>query len=134
VDTPRLTAEEVKRRMDGGEPVTFLDARADDAWQGGHADTRIDAGASGFSRGAPVRDPPRAIDRYVLHVTTGEVRRPGGAHASRSWLAGGQATARRIRGLAPGGYPVEPKPGLARTVEDVAENLRQAEGDDDIPV
>ena len=28
----RITAQEVKRRMDGGQPVSFIDARSGSAW------------------------------------------------------------------------------------------------------
>lgn len=29
----RITPDEVKRRLDSGEHITFLDARSDDAWR-----------------------------------------------------------------------------------------------------
>ena len=33
MEPQRITADEVKRREDSGEAITFLDARADDAWR-----------------------------------------------------------------------------------------------------
>ncbi len=33
MEVQRITAEEAKRRMDGGEAVVFLDTRADDVWR-----------------------------------------------------------------------------------------------------
>ena len=32
VEVSRVTVEEVKARMDGGEPLTFVDARSPEAW------------------------------------------------------------------------------------------------------
>jgi len=33
MEPQRITAEEVKRRIDSGEAVVFLDTRSDDAWR-----------------------------------------------------------------------------------------------------
>lgn len=33
MEPQRITRDEVKRRMDAGEPIVFLDTRSDDAWR-----------------------------------------------------------------------------------------------------
>ena len=33
MEPQRISADEVKRRLDSGEAVVFIDARADDAWR-----------------------------------------------------------------------------------------------------
>jgi rhodanese-related sulfurtransferase len=50
----RISVEEVKRRLDSGEAVAFLDARADEAWQ--KAEAQIPGS---------IRVPPDAVEAHL---------------------------------------------------------------------
>ncbi len=50
----RISAEEVKRRLDAGEAITFLDSRSDSAWQ--NATLQIPKS---------IRVPPNDVDSYL---------------------------------------------------------------------
>jgi rhodanese-related sulfurtransferase len=56
----RVSAAEAKSRLDAGEPVVFLDTRADDAWR--KADWQIPG-----SR----RVPPDAVERCLHEIPPG---------------------------------------------------------------
>jgi hypothetical protein len=60
MEIPRITPEEVRRRMDGGEKVHFLDARGEDAWAG--SDQKL-PGAQ--------RVPAQNAERYVDNTFSG---------------------------------------------------------------
>jgi len=53
----RVTVEEVKARIDRGEPIAFLDTRSEEAWA--KSDIRI--------KGA-IRVPPKDVDRYLQQI------------------------------------------------------------------
>jgi rhodanese-related sulfurtransferase len=57
----RITAEEVKRRLDSGEAIVFVDARSDDAWR--QAELQIPKA---------IRVPPDATEAHL-----GEIPRRG---------------------------------------------------------
>jgi hypothetical protein len=57
MEPSRITIEEAKRRLDSGEAIAFLDARADDAWR--TADTQIPHS---------VRVPPNAAEAHLDDV------------------------------------------------------------------
>jgi rhodanese-related sulfurtransferase len=56
-ETPRVTVDEVKARLDRGEPIVFLDTRAPDAWE--KSDVRV--------KGA-IRVPPDEVDRHLHEI------------------------------------------------------------------
>lgn len=53
----RVTVDEVMTRLDRGEPITFLDTRAPEAWD--KSDIKI--------KGA-IRVPPKEVDRYLDRI------------------------------------------------------------------
>jgi len=57
MEPDRISKEEVKRRLDAGEPIVFLDTRADDAW------TKADPQISGSTR-----VPPDAVDQHLNEI------------------------------------------------------------------
>jgi rhodanese-related sulfurtransferase len=57
MELDRISKEDVKRRLDAGEPIVFLDTRSDDAWR--KADAQIPG-----SR----RVPPDAVEQYLDEI------------------------------------------------------------------
>jgi len=57
MNVPRITIEELKRRMDAHEPLTVLDSRAPDAWKG--ADSQIPGS---------IRMPPDEVDKHLSEI------------------------------------------------------------------
>jgi rhodanese-related sulfurtransferase len=53
----RISKEDVKRRLDFGEQIVFLDTRADDAWR--KADAQIPGS---------MRVPPDAVERHLHEI------------------------------------------------------------------
>jgi len=51
---PRTATEDVKRRLDAGEHVVFLDSRADEAWRKAHAQIP-----------GSIRIPPDAVEQHL---------------------------------------------------------------------
>jgi 3-mercaptopyruvate sulfurtransferase SseA len=60
VDVPRITAKEVKDRLDKGQAITFVDARSESAWE--EAVAKI-PGA--------IRVPPDEAQKYISDVPKG---------------------------------------------------------------
>jgi rhodanese-related sulfurtransferase len=54
---PRIATDDVKRRLDAGEHVVFLDTRADEAWR--KADTQIPGS---------IRVPPDAVNQHLNKI------------------------------------------------------------------
>ena len=54
---PRITTEDVTRRLDAGEHVVFLDTRSDEAWR--KADTQIPG---------TIRVPPDAVKQHLNEI------------------------------------------------------------------
>lgn len=54
---PRISPEDVKRRLDAGEQTVFLDTRADEAWR--KADTQIPGS---------IRVPPDAVQQHLNQI------------------------------------------------------------------
>ena len=50
----KISADEVKARLDRGEPVVFIDARSQDSWE--HSDVQIPGS---------IRVPPDRADEFV---------------------------------------------------------------------
>jgi rhodanese-related sulfurtransferase len=57
MDVPRITIEDLKRRMDAHEPLTVLDSRAPDAWKG--SDVQIPGS---------IRVPPDDVDEHLAEI------------------------------------------------------------------
>ena len=53
----RISSEDVKRRLDTGEHILFLDTRSDDAW------TKADAQIPGSTR-----VPPDAVEQHLNEI------------------------------------------------------------------
>jgi hypothetical protein len=56
----RITGEEVRARVEAGEPVVFLDARSEESWR--RSDVQIPGS---------IRVPPDDIDRHLDAVPAG---------------------------------------------------------------
>jgi len=57
MDPQRISAEEVKRRLDSGEAIVFVDSRADDAWR--KAEAQIPSS---------IRVPPDAVEANLDQI------------------------------------------------------------------
>ncbi len=57
MEPKRISAEEAKRRLDGGERISFLDSRSDAAWQD-----------AAFQIPGSIRVPPDEIEAYVDEI------------------------------------------------------------------
>jgi rhodanese-related sulfurtransferase len=57
MEPTRISTEDVKRRLDAGERILFLDTRADDAW------TKADAQIPGSTR-----VPPDAVEQHLNEI------------------------------------------------------------------
>jgi hypothetical protein len=57
-----ITAQEVKRRMDGGEAVVLLDSRADEVWR--KAESQVPTS---------IRVPPDAVEPHFSEIPRGEL-------------------------------------------------------------
>ncbi|HEY7791230.1 MAG TPA: rhodanese-like domain-containing protein [Vicinamibacterales bacterium] len=53
----RITATDVKRRLDRGEPITFVDTRAEEAWR--KADAQIPGS---------IRVPPDEVEAHLRDI------------------------------------------------------------------
>jgi rhodanese-related sulfurtransferase len=123
-----ITVEEVKRRLDEGEPVTFVDARDDDAW-----------GASEWQLPRAHRLPPDDIEAFVDDIPLGGLVVPYGTAASDlvdvacALINYGWSDVRPLGGGAEAwrqaGCPTESKPTRRLTPLQVYANLQKAEGD-----
>ena len=75
-DAPRITVEELKRRMDAGEDFTVIDVRNPQGLGGNeHGDTGSDSGALGQTGSEPVQNSQEQTRRGVLHLTKRGVQR-----------------------------------------------------------
>src|SRR5688572_12516843 len=134
MESVRISKEDVKRRLDAGEQIVFLDTRSDDAWR------KADAQIPGSTR-----LPPDAVELHfddipregliVTYCTCTQEK--SSARAAQTLLSHGW---KHVRPLSGGfeawqatGYPVEPKTREPHTPSEIAENLRQAEGEQDLP-
>jgi rhodanese-related sulfurtransferase len=57
MESVRISKEDVKRRMDAGEQIVFLDTRSDDAWR------KADAQIPGSQR-----VPPDAVEQHLDEI------------------------------------------------------------------
>ncbi len=57
MEPQRIAPQEVKRRLDAGEAIVFLDARADEAWR--NADLRVPHS---------LRVPPDAAEQHLREI------------------------------------------------------------------
>ena len=57
MEPQRISVNELKRRLDSGESIAFIDARADDAWQ--RAETRIPGS---------IRVPPDEVEAHLDEI------------------------------------------------------------------
>jgi rhodanese-related sulfurtransferase len=133
MEPQRITKEEVKSRLDTGERILFLDTRSDQAWK--DAQWQI----PGSKRIPPddVSDHFGEIPHDGLIVTYCTwPREKSSARAAQALVEHGWE-ARPLGGgfdeWHKAGLPVEPKVHRAETLREVQENLRQAEGDQDLP-
>ena len=60
MEPQRISADEIKRKMDAGEHIVFLDTRGDEAWR--KADLQI----SGSQR-----IPPDAVEQHIDEIPRG---------------------------------------------------------------
>ncbi len=123
-----ITVEEVKRRLDAGEPIVFLDSRNEESWC--RAEWQIPQ-----ARRVPADDVESRLDEVPpggLVVPYGGTPEDAATVASAlvqyGWtdvrpLIGGSEAWRRA------GYPTEPKPARRLTLFEVSMNLLNAEGD-----
>lgn len=128
-DLAPITAEEAKRRLDGGEPVTFLDARNEDAW-------RKSAWQIPRARRMPADDVAGCLDELPLDgaliVPYGDSSEEG-ARVALALRDFGWTNVRPLLGgpdeWRQAGYPAEPKPARKLTAQEASANLQMAEGD-----
>lgn len=57
MESQRISADQIKRKMDAGERIVFLDTRGDDAWR------KADAQISGSQR-----IPPDAVEQHIDEI------------------------------------------------------------------
>lgn len=57
MESQRISADQITRKMDAGERIVFLDTRADDAWR------KADAQISGSQR-----IPPDAVEQHIDEI------------------------------------------------------------------
>jgi hypothetical protein len=57
MEPKRITAEEVKKRLDAGEAITFLDSRADDSWR-----------TAELQLPKSIRVPPDAVEAHLDQI------------------------------------------------------------------
>ena len=57
MESQRISADQIKRKMDAGERIVFLDTRGDDAWR------KADAQISGAQR-----IPPDAVEQHIDEI------------------------------------------------------------------
>ena len=57
MEPKRITAEEVKKRLDAGETITFLDSRADDSWR-----------TAELQLPKSIRVPPDAVEAHLDQI------------------------------------------------------------------
>jgi rhodanese-related sulfurtransferase len=57
MDIPRITIEDLKRRMDAHEALAVLDSRAADAWK-----------SSGSQVPGSIRVPPDEVDKHLSEI------------------------------------------------------------------
>ena len=62
MESQRISADEIKRKMDAGERIVFLDTRADDAWR------KADAQISGSQR-----IPPDVVELHIDEIPREEL-------------------------------------------------------------
>jgi rhodanese-related sulfurtransferase len=60
-EAPRITAEELRRRMQAGESFTLIDSRNPQAW-----------GESDFKAAGAIRVPPENFEAYLSRIPKGK--------------------------------------------------------------
>ena len=79
MEARRISAQEVKKRMEKGDHFVFIDARNPKAWGiFRYSTARRQANSCERNRAAPARDTNRPSDYHLLHVTGGGFKCPCG--------------------------------------------------------
>jgi rhodanese-related sulfurtransferase len=132
MEPKRITAEEVKKRLDAGEAITFLDSRADDSWR-----------TAELQLPKSIRVPPDAVEAHLDQIPRRGLIVPyctwpqehSSARVAQMLLQRGWTNVRPLIGgfdaWRTADYPIEAKPTRTQSVAEVAANVRDAEGDSD---
>jgi rhodanese-related sulfurtransferase len=123
-----ISVEEAKQRVDAGEPVTFVDARDEEAW-------RASEWQIPHSRRMPADDIEAHLDEIPLGgLIVPYAANPGDASAvAQSLTTYGWTNVRPLLGGTDAwkhaGYPTEGKPSRRLSPAEASSNLMKAEGD-----